>query len=229
MIRQLMRFRRKRVLIDVNTQKDMFYSDGHWCIGNNRRVLANIRRVMAFIRRKHISVISTTFVQPASSVDSYCVDGTVGQQKIGYTLLDNRVDFAADSSGALPGDLLRHYQQIILNDRTIDPFEEPRIDRLLSELRVDEFIVIGGSCEESVLEMVLGLLQRGKSVTVISDAVGGHDKAKAKMAMRKMAAKGAHMVETRKFAGSSHLASSSYKSLADRGALYDYIVEAMVQ
>lgn len=229
MIRQLMRFRRKRILIDVNTQKDLLYSDGLCCVGNNRRVLANIRRVMALVRRKHIPVISTTFVQPAGSVEGYCVDGTVGQQKIGYTVLDSHADFAADSSGALPGDLLRHYQQIILNDRTIDPFEEPRIDRLLSELRIGEFIVIGASCEDSVLEMVLGLLQRGKEVTVISDAVGGHDKARAKMAMRKMAAKGAHLVETRKFAGISHLASSSHKSLGDSGALYDYIVEAMVQ
>ena len=66
-------------------------------------------------------------------------------------------------------------------------------------------MVIGASAEDAVQATVLGMLQRNKSVTVITDAVGIRDMHEGKMAMRKMEAKGATMVETKKIAGSSHL------------------------
>ncbi|MGD0078399.1 MAG: hypothetical protein ABSB91_07225, partial [Sedimentisphaerales bacterium] len=51
-------------------------------------------------------------------------------------------------------------------------------------------------------------LQRGKKVTVVVDAVGAQDKQKAKHSLRKIAAKGARLVETRRLAGTSHLKSA---------------------
>jgi len=52
---------------------------------------------------------------------------------------------------------------------------------------------------------VLGLLQRGKQVTVVVDAVGSHNKKEAKLALRKMETKGAKLIETKKLAGVSRL------------------------
>jgi nicotinamidase-related amidase len=101
--------------------------------------------------------------------------------------------------------LLREYRQIVLHKRCLDPFDEPRIDRLLSEIRANEFVLIGACAEGAVEATALGLLQRGKRVTVVVDAVGAQDKQKAKHAFRKIAAKGARLIETRKFAGISHL------------------------
>jgi len=49
------------------------------------------------------------------------------------------------------------------------------------------------------------LLQRGKKVIIIIDAVGTHNNKDAKLALRKMETKGAKLVETKKFAGTSHL------------------------
>jgi hypothetical protein len=51
----------------------------------------------------------------------------------------------------------------------------------------------------------LGLLQRGKKVSVVIDAVGLLNKREAKLAFRKMRAKGAKLIETKKLAGVSHL------------------------
>jgi len=105
----------------------------------------------------------------------------------------------------LPRDMLRKYGQIILNKRCTDPFNEPRIDRLLSEVRASEFVLIGTSIEGAVMATALGLLQRGKKVTVVIDAIGSHNKNEADMALRKMEAKGARLVETKRLAGVSHL------------------------
>jgi len=208
MIRQLIRARRKQILIDVGTQKDFFLGGGSACIRNHRRVLSNIRRVMAWTRARNIRIISTCDVYSnnnGGSATDYCLDGTDGQEKIRYTLLSNRMSFAADGSTDLPIDVLRRYRQIILYKRCVDPFDEPRIERLLSEVRANEFVLIGASAEGAVEAMALGLLQRRKKVTVVVDAVGTYNKRQAALAFRKMAAKGARLVETKTFAGKSHL------------------------
>jgi nicotinamidase-related amidase len=163
---------------------------------------------MAWARANNIPIISTAEVHPDNNGESetkYCIDGTNGQRKVKYTLLDNRKSFTADGSMGLPMEMLRRHNQIVLHKRCTDPFEEPRIDRLLSEVRANEFILIGVSAEGAVKATALGLLQRGKNVTIVADAIGSHEKSEAHLAFRKMEAKGAKIVETKKFAGISHL------------------------
>lgn len=208
MILQLIRSRRKQIIIDIDTQKDFLLAGGKACIRNHRRVLVHIRRVMAWARAQHVPIISTAEVYPDNNGESaidYCIDGTDGQKKIRYTLFKDRVSFAADGNTDLPRDMLRQHKQIILHKRCVDPFDEPRIDRLLSEVRANEFILIGASLEGAVKMTALGLLQRGKKVTIIVDAVGTHNKKDAKLALRKMETKGAKLIETKKLAGTSHL------------------------
>jgi len=208
MILQLVRARRKQILVDIDTQRDFLLAAGKACIGNHRRVLAHIRRVMAWARCRNIPIISTAEIHPnhnGEDQDCYCIDGTEGQKKIRYTLFNNRLSFPADGCTDLPRDMLRRYRQVILHKRCVDPFDEPRIDRLLSEVKANEFILVGTSLEGAVQATALGLLQRGKKVTVVLDAVGSHNKREAKLALRKMETKGAKLIETRKLAGVSHL------------------------
>ena len=208
MILQLFRARRRQILIDINTQRDFLLAGGKACIRNHRRVLAHIRRMIAWARYKNIPIISMCEVYPdnnGGNAVGYCIDGTVGQKKIRYTLLSNRTSFAADGSTDLPRDIIRRYRQIIFHKRCVDPFDEPRIDRLLTEVRASEFVLVGASCEGAVQATALGLLQRGKKVSVVVDAVGSHNKREAKLALRKMEAKGAKLIETRRIAGTSHL------------------------
>ena len=209
MILPLIRTRRKQIVIDVDTQRDFLLAGGKACIKNHRRVLAHIRRVMAWARRRNIPVISTARVCPnngnGEEALGHCIDGTDGQKKVCYTLLNNRVSFAADGNTDLPRDMLRRYGQVILHKRCVDPFNEPRIDRLLSEVRANEFILVGACLEGAVRVTALGLLQRGKKVTVVVDAVGSYNKREARLSLSKMETKGAKLIETKKLAGSSHL------------------------
>lgn len=208
MILQLVKSRRKQILVDIDTQKDFLLAEGKACIRNHRRVLAHIRRVMAWARVQHVPIISTAEVYPDNNGEStvgYCIDGTDGQKKVRYTLLNDRVSLAADGNTDLPRDMLRQHRQVILHKRCVDPFDEPRIDRLLSEVRASEFILVGASLEGAVKMTALGLLQRGKKVTVVIDAVGTHNNREAKLALRKMETKGARLIDTRKLAGTSHL------------------------
>lgn len=208
MIRQLIKTKRKQVLIDVSTQCDFFLGGGKACIRNHRRVLSNIRRIMAWTRHKGVPIISTCEVYPnnnGASAVSYCLNGTAGQKKIHYTLVDNHISFPAEGDTFFPHDILKKYNQIILHKRCVDPFEEPRIERLLSEVTASMFILVGANAEGAVLSTALGLLQRGKNVTAVIDAIGSQDSKQADLAIRKMQAKGAILTNTRNLAGASHL------------------------
>ena len=207
MILQLPQKQRRNVLIDIDTQRDFLLADGHACVWNHSEVLAHIRRIMAWARHENIPVISIAEVCPGHSRlgASHCIDGTNGQKKVRYTLLDSRTSFPADDETTLPVDLLRAHRQVVLHTRCMDPFEEPRIERLLSEIRADEFILIGAGTEDAVEATALGLLHRGKNVSIIVDALGSHDRKEAKLALRKMKAKGARLVAAKTLAGTSHL------------------------
>ncbi|RKY05191.1 MAG: hypothetical protein DRP66_10815 [Planctomycetota bacterium] len=206
LIRPVITLRRRRIIIDVDTQKDFMLADGKVCIRNHRRVLQNIRRVMAWARAKNIRVISTEQIYDQSDTKhTWCTAGTEGAVKIAYTVRSNHVVFPADGCTDLPRDILKHYDQIILRKRCIDPFDEPRADRVLGELQVNEFIIIGATAEEAVKMTALGLLVRRKNVTILVDAVGTHDRAAAEIALRQAEAKGAKLADTKSLLGSSCL------------------------
>jgi nicotinamidase-related amidase len=163
---------------------------------------------MAWARHEHIPIISTTEIYPnnnGASVTDYCLDGTDGQKKIPYTLLSNRASFPADDNAFLPTNLLQTHRQVILRKRSIDPFAEPRIDRLLSEVQADEFILIGAGAAGAVKATALGLLRQGKTVRVVVDAVGSHNRREAKLGLRKMQTKGARLTVTKNLVGISRL------------------------
>jgi len=208
MIQQFLTGRKNQILIDVGTQKDFFLAEGKACVRNHRRVLANIRRMMAWARYFNIPVVSTCEVYPtngSTAKHNYCIDGTAGQKKIHYTTMAKRTNFPADGDTNLPGDVFKHHRQAIFHSRCENPFEEPRIERILSEVNADEFIVLGAQTQQAVQATVLGLLQRGKRVVVVADAVGSQDHKEEKLALRKMKAKGASLVKTKNIAGKSHL------------------------
>ena len=195
--------RRKCIIVDIDTQKCFFSDNGQTNAHNNRTVLANIRRVMAWTRLKHIYVVSTKQV-PLCYFDFRGTDANE-YEKIGYTLRNRRIQFDATDCTDLPIEILKQYDQVILCKRCIDPFEEPRADRILTELQADEFILIGSLVESAIKATALGLIARQKKVKVLIDATCSGNKAAAKSALKQIKAKGAKLLETQAFLGTSAL------------------------
>ena len=206
MVIPILTSRWKCIVVDVDTQRHFFLDKGIIRVQNHRQVLANIRRVMAWARLKNIRVISTVQIYAANSpYYNFYIAGTEGQKKISYTLRNRRTSFIADDCTDLPLGILNRYDQVIFQKRCFDPFEEPRADRMLTELQADELILFGAITEGAVKATALGLLARRKNVTVLVDATGSSDKAAAKIALRHMWAKGAKLADTKTLLGSSCL------------------------
>jgi len=201
-----MRVRPNRILIDIDTQRDLFVADGAASVYNHRRLLANIRRVMAAARHFHIPIISTAQVYRDSDRNpGFCVAGTAGFKKLRYTVRSNCLCYPTSDSTDLPTDLLKRYDQVIFCKRCQDSFCEPRIDRMLTQLNVDEFFLMGATTEGSVKDTAVGLLSRGKRVTIFKDVVGTRDRIAAARALNEMQAKGASLVKASEVLGTSML------------------------
>ena len=201
-----LRYRPKWILIDIDTQRDLFIAKGAASVCNHKKLLANIHRVMAAARHNRIPTISTAQVySPDYHSPGFCLAGTAGFKKLRCTVRDNCVCYPASDSTDLPQDLLDRYNQVVFCKRCEDPFQEPRIERMLTGLKADELFLIGATAEGSVKATALGLLSRGKKVTVLTDVVGTRNKVAADRAFREMAAKGATLAKVTEVLGPSVL------------------------
>ncbi|MBN1766270.1 MAG: isochorismatase family protein [Sedimentisphaerales bacterium] len=208
---KLLRRRFRRILIDVDTQYDLVYRLDQY----RDQMLRNIRRIIAWSRINHYPVISTAICRREVSCpdpdlnEDICIEGTQGQKKIRYTMLNSNVLFGPDNRLDLPRHLLTDYQQVIFEKRSEDPFEMPRADRLLSEVKADEFIVFGIGLETGIKHTVLGLLRRKKQVVLVKDAMELNGNRDVHLCLRKLEAKGARIISTADLAGQSHLHGSA--------------------
>lgn len=200
-------------MIDIDTQFDLLALHPDW---KRDKCVKNMRRLMAWARHHKTHIISTVLNHHTSDCDdegqpiTYCIEGTPGYNKIPYTLLPSYIRFGPDKSTDLAEDLLITPQQVIFEKRTADTFSLPRADRLLTNIKVDEFIVMGTHIETSICLTVLGLISRRKDVYIVIDALAYGDRKACKMALRKMEAKGAKMITTESLTGKRR----NHKSLA---------------
>lgn len=195
-----------RVLLDVDTQRDFMYPHGAEYFVKAGRIAPRIAQLFSCARQKGYLVISTMMSLRVAGLngENGCVEGTKGQKKPAYTLLPKRICFDPSFDTDLPMGVLRKYQQVIFEKRTLDPFSNPKFDRLLSSLQVSEYVVFGLITEEAVKRTVLGLLTRGKQVRLVVDAIAGQNDAASQMAMRQMLAKGARITTTGELAPQIH-------------------------
>ncbi len=187
------------VLVDLNTQRDFCERDGAFPVHNAAPLIAQLRRVIAWARRNQAPVISSVEAhRPFELSDSgnpiCCVDGSCGQRKLEFTLLPLRAWIEADNTLSVPIDLFSQVQQVIFQKRTDDLLGNPKADRLLGQLPVDEYILFGTGLECSVKALALALLARGKRATIVVDACGYWSRSTADLAVRQIEAKGAQLI-----------------------------------
>ena len=101
-----------------------------------------------------------------------------------------------DPAIALPDDL-SSYQQILLEKQTLDIFESRHADELVTRLGAEaEFVVFGVVTEYCVRFAAKGLLERGRRVSVVQDAIETLNSQDGKRTITELQALGATFVTT---------------------------------
>jgi nicotinamidase/pyrazinamidase len=181
----------KTVFFDIDTQLDFLYPAGALYGPKAERIIPAIAHLNRFAAQHGIPVVSTTDAHFEDDVEfqtwpHHCVAGSIGQRKPDSTLLEKRVTIPNQACElAIAG-----AQQIIFEKQTVDVFAALNIGRLVELLGADRYVVYGVVTEICVLHAARGLLQTGKPVTVVTDAIEGLKAEDAKRALEQIQAAG---------------------------------------
>jgi len=153
---------------------------------------------MAWSRVHNVPIVSLALTESLGvNGKKICIVGTHGQKKIHYTMLASHKTYGPESSTDLPKNLLHEYRQVIFNISVGDPFTHPRVDRLLTDLNADELVIFGIGFNDAIKYTALGLIKRGKKVSIIADATDlDLTSQEYNMNFRKLTAKGVSLMET---------------------------------
>ena len=140
------------------------------------KLLPNIRRLTDAARKGKVFLVSHGCFHTSDDPEfkmfpPHCVQGTPGANFVPEALTDQvfRVPNTADAT--LPPQLEK-FQQILLEKQTLDIFESRHAGTLVERLGTKpEFVVFGVATEYCVRLAAKGLLQRGRRVSVVEDAI----------------------------------------------------------
>jgi nicotinamidase-related amidase len=187
----------RQIVIDIDTQSHFFCRHGSLCIRNHRGVLSNIEKVLHWAQTHRIPIISTLQLHDShATCPTELARRRLSMGKATSTLSKNHLFVPAEDTLDWSISTFEHYDQIIIQKRCFDPFEEPRVDRIFTELPVDEYILIGTPLEGAVKNTALGLLLRQKKITLVTNAVGTLDPYEAQKMLNLRDAKAVRLIKT---------------------------------
>ena len=162
----------KTVFFDIDTQVDFLYPAGALYVPGAERLVPAIERLNRHAVEHGIPLVSSIDAHSENDPEfkqwpPHCIAGTAGQLKPAVTMagktavIPNRpVEIALDGA-----------QQILLEKQQFDLFTNPNIHQLLDRLAADHYVIYGVVTEFCVKCAAMGLLETGKKVTLLSDAI----------------------------------------------------------
>jgi nicotinamidase/pyrazinamidase len=167
---------RNVIFWEVDTQADFMLPGGKLYVPGAERLLPNIRRLTDAARQGRVFLVShgcfhTKDDPEFNTFPPHCIKGTTGSAYVPEALAEKIITIPNEPSASLPLDLSQ-YQQILLEKQTLDIFESRHAGELVKQFAADaEFVVFGVVAEYCVRFAAKGLLDRGRRVSVVQDAI----------------------------------------------------------
>ena len=161
---------------EVDVQRDFMLPGGNLYVPGAEKLLPNIRRLTDAARHGKVFLVShgcfhTPNDPEFKTFPPHCVKGTPGSELVPEALTDRVARVENTEAASLPDDLSQ-YKQILLEKQTLNIFESRHADRLVQRLgSQSEFVVFGVVTEYCVSFAAKGLLERGRRVAVVKDAI----------------------------------------------------------
>ena len=165
------------------------------------RLLPNLRQLTNAAREGRVFLVSHGCIHELDDPEfaqfpPHCIRGSAGAKLVPEALAEKSVTIPNEPAAKLPDDLSQ-YQQIILEKQTLDIFESRHAESLLARLPRDaEFIVFGVVTEYCVRFAAKGLLERGRRVSLVWDAIETLDAKESRRTLEELTALGARLIST---------------------------------
>jgi len=162
----------KTVYFDIDTQIDFLFPSGSLYVPGAQQLIPALHRLNHHAAKHGHPLISSMCAHTEDDPEfkqwpAHCVVGTVGQLKPAETLLEKRTVI-----GVAPGDYQTHgVQQILFEKNQLDITTSPNFRPLVTRLAADRYVVYGVVTEYCVRFAALALLETGKPVSLVTDAM----------------------------------------------------------
>ena len=189
------------VFWEVDPQADFMLPGGKLYVPGAERLLPNIQKLTNAAREDCVFLVSHGCYHAKDDPEfktfpPHCVKGTKGAEFVREALTERVLTVPNDPAATLPHDLSQ-YQQILLEKQTLDIFESRHATELLDRLnRNAEFVVFGVVTEYCVRLAAKGLLERGRRVSVVQDAIETLKVDDGKRSLAELQALGANFIST---------------------------------
>ena len=189
------------ILWGVDMQVDFMLPGGKLYVPGAEKLIPNIKRLVDTARDGSTLMIASGCQHvendPEFSVfPPHCVRGTKGADLIPESQAGEVLRVPNDSSFSLPAHLISH-QQILIEKQTLDVFQTRHASAIVEALpAAAEFFVFGVVTEFCVRCAGKGLLERGRRVSVVNDAIETLDASAGGATLDELAARGAQFIST---------------------------------
>jgi nicotinamidase/pyrazinamidase len=193
------------ILWEVDTQNDFMLPGGNLYVQGAEKLLPNIQRLTDLARQGKVFLVSHGCFHSADDPEfaqfpPHCVKGTPGSDFVPEALTEKIARLPNEPDAKLPNDPSA-YHQILLEKQTLNIFESRHADELVQKtlLKIGtdpEFFVFGVVTEYCVGFAVKGLLDRGRRVTVVTDAIETLDPAVGQRTIAEWQRLGARLTTT---------------------------------
>ncbi|MGH9537915.1 MAG: cysteine hydrolase family protein [Terriglobales bacterium] len=192
---------RNLVFWEVDTQADFMLPGGKLYVPGAEKLLPNLRKLTDAARQGRVFLVShgcyhTKDDPEFTTFPPHCIKGTAGAGVVPEGLAAKVVTVSNEPTAQVPHDL-SPYQQILLEKQTLDIFASRHADELLGRLDPNaQFVVFGVVTEYCVRLAAKGLLERGRRVSVVRDAIETLNAQEGQKTISELEALGAKFITT---------------------------------
>jgi nicotinamidase/pyrazinamidase len=197
---------RKIIFWDVDTQADFMLPGGKLYVPGAEKLLPNLALLADAAREGRVFMVSSGDAHTAEDAElrtwpPHCMRGTPGAAIVPETLTEHYFVVPNRAAASLPVEI-RRYQQAIIEKQTLDVFDNPNTDAAIARLKEiadadAEFVVFGVVTEYCVNFAAKGLLERGRRVAIVTDAIEALKAEDGRRTLDELAALGARLITTR--------------------------------
>ena len=191
----------KVVFWEVDVQEDFMLPGGKLYVSGAEKIIPNIARLVDVAREGRVLLISSACRHLPDDPEfeifpPHCVRGTPGERIIPQGLTE-RVHFIPNDGTAKLPDSIFNNQQLVLEKQTLDVFKNPHAEAIVNRLGKDtEYLVFGVVIEHCVYLAAKGLLDRGRKVSIVKDAIETLKGADGRRSLDELKSLGAAFVST---------------------------------
>lgn len=174
---------------------------GNLYVPGAEKLIPNIQRLVSAALNSGVLVVSSGDAHTPNDPEfarfpPHCVAGTLGARILPEALAPRVCTIPNNASQKLLADVLT-CSQILIEKQTLDVFDNPHTAELVNLLGPEaQFVVFGVVTEFCVRCAAKGLLDRGRTVAVVTDAIETLDPGESRRTLDELQSIGARLINT---------------------------------